>query len=132
VGFREGAPRDEARGCHPILQPILSELPRDGEYILMSERGDRYRETSLTNMICSASAEPGFPGYSPHGLRHLAGSALAEAGCSTPEIMFVLGHLTEKEAATYVKQARRTVMARSAMDEWAGNVKVLSTPPKKL
>jgi integrase len=82
----------------------------------MSERGDRYRETSLTNMICSASAELGFPGYSPHGLRHLAGSALAEAGCSTQEIMSILGHLTEKEAATYVKQARRKVMARSAMD----------------
>jgi integrase len=98
----------------------------------MSERGDRYRETSLTNMICSASAELGFPGYSPHGLRHLAGSALGEAGCSTPEMMFILGHLTEKEAAAYVKQARRKVMARSAMDEWAGNVKVFSTALKKL
>jgi integrase len=49
----------------------------------------------------------GFPGYSPHGLRHLAGAELAEAGCSMHEIMSILGHLTEREAATYVKQTQR-------------------------
>lgn len=35
------------------------------------------------------------------------------------EIMAILGHLTQKEAAGYVKQAQRKVMARSAVDKWA-------------
>ena len=69
-------------------------------------------------MICNACTELGWPGYSPHGLRHLAGAALAEAGASMDEIMAILGHLTEDEARVYVQQARRKVMAKSAMRKW--------------
>jgi hypothetical protein len=36
------------------------------------------------------------------GLRHLAGAELAEARCSRHEIMSIIGHLTEREAAGYV------------------------------
>jgi hypothetical protein len=35
------------------------------------------------------------------GLRHLAGAELAEARRSMHEIMSILGHLTEREAAGY-------------------------------
>jgi integrase len=64
------------------------------------------------------SATTAKSGYSPHGLRHLAGAALAEAGATMDEIMAILGHLTEDEAHGYVQNARRKVMARSAMDKW--------------
>jgi len=37
------------------------------------------------------------------------------------EVMAVLGHLTEDEAREYVRQARRKVMARSAIDKWEKN-----------
>jgi len=37
------------------------------------------------------------------------------------EVMAVLGHLTEDEACEYVRQARRKVMARSAMENWEAN-----------
>lgn len=43
------------------------------------------------NMMSIACAEVGFPSYSCHGLRHLAGAALAEAGATVDEIMSVLG-----------------------------------------
>ena len=56
--------------------------------------------------------------YSPHGLRHLAGAALAEAGATMDEVLAILGSLTEDEARGYVQQARRKVMARSVMDKW--------------
>jgi hypothetical protein len=51
-------------------------------------------------------------------LRHLAGSALAEAGCSVPQIMSVLGHLTEKHAYHYVRQANRLRLADDAVAMW--------------
>jgi hypothetical protein len=37
------------------------------------------------------------------------------------EIMSILGHLTEREAATYVKQTQRKRMAQSGMNKWAGH-----------
>jgi len=37
------------------------------------------------------------------------------------EVMSILGHLTAREAAGYVKQAQRKRMAQSGMDKWAGH-----------
>jgi len=107
--------------CHRRLREHLTATGIQGEYLLSNTWEKPYRETSLTNLVCSACKELGFPGYSPHGLRHLAGAAFAEAGCSMDEVMAVLGHLTEDEAREYVRQARRKVMARSAMDKWERN-----------
>jgi integrase len=103
---------------HPRLLERLNTLDRSSPYILTSERGAPFRATSITNQFCTVCKMLGFPGYSPHGLRHLAGSELVEAGCSVHEVMSILGHLTEAEANEYVTQARRKVMARSAMDKW--------------
>jgi integrase len=89
-----------------------------GEYLLESNRKTRYNDQSLSRLIADACEGLGFPGYSPHGLRHLAGASLAEAGCSVHEIMSVLGHITEDEAMHYVKQANRKKMAASAMAKW--------------
>jgi integrase len=106
--------------CHPILKTKLAQVERKRPYILTTKRGTPFKAGSVTKMIGLACEELGFPGYSPHGLRHLAGAELAEAGCSMHEIMSILGHLTEKEAAGYVKQAQRKKMAQSGMDKWAG------------
>jgi integrase len=104
--------------AHIRLREHLAGTGIDGEFLLTSTRGGPFRATSLTTMICDACIALGFPGFSPHGLRHLAGAALAEAGCSMDEIMAVLGHLTEDEARAYVQTARRKVMAKSAMRKW--------------
>jgi integrase len=58
------------------------------------------------------------PGYSCHGLRHLAGAALAEAGATIDEIMSVLGHTTHEMARLYVQQANRKLMAKHAISKW--------------
>lgn len=104
--------------AHRILRNHLTATGLDGKYLLNSTRGDRFRATSLTTMICNQCAEFGFPGYSPHGLRHLAGAALAEAGATIDQIMSILGHLTEDEARGYVAQARRKIMAADGMKLW--------------
>jgi integrase len=104
--------------CHRILREHFNTTGLEGRYLLTSTRGDRFRATSLTTMICNQCAEFGFPGYSPHGLRHLAGAALAEAGATIDQIMSILGHLTEDEARGYVQQARRKIMAADGMKLW--------------
>jgi integrase len=105
--------------CHRILRAHFNaDGIGEGPYLLMSTRGDRFRATSLTTTICNACTDFGFPGYSPHGLRHLAGAALAEAGATLEQIKSILGHLTDKEARKYIQQARRKVMAADGMRLW--------------
>jgi integrase len=105
--------------CHRILRDHFNaDGIEPGPYLLMSTRGDRFRATSLTTMICNQCADFGFPGYSPHGLRHLAGAALAEAGATLEQIKSILGHLTDDEARKYIQQARRKVMAADGMRLW--------------
>ena len=89
----------------------------------------------MTNLVCSIASELGYKGYSPHGLRHLAGVALAEAGCTVPQIIAVLGHLTEKQANLYWRQADRTRLAGDAIallerSEQTNNVVPLYAPTK--
>jgi integrase len=113
--------------AHLRLRNYLAALPRESEFILTSPKGGAYPNTSVTNLVCSVTGELGFKGHSPHGLRHLAGAALAEAGCSVPQIMSLLGHLTEKQALHYVRQANRTRLTDDAVATWerADNVAVM-------
>lgn len=104
--------------AHKRLREHFASTGLGAEHLLESSWGLPYRETSLTNMIIDACKAAGYPGFSPHGLRHSAGSALAEAGCSVHEIMSILGHLTEREAYEYVRQANRKVMAKSGIEKW--------------
>jgi integrase len=104
--------------AHKNLRDHLSTTGITGDYLLTSVRGHAYAAKTLTNRICQACNDLGFPGHSPHGLRHLAGASLAEAGCSLHEIMSILGHLSEKEAAEYVRQAQRKRMAKSGIGKW--------------
>lgn len=67
---------------HERLRKYLAGLPRESDFILTSPKGGAYRKTAVTSIVIGIATELGFKGYSPHGLRHLAGSALAEAGCS--------------------------------------------------
>jgi integrase len=104
--------------AHKRLREYLDTLPRGEGTILVSPRGGPYAKKTISNLVCAICIELGFKGYSPHGLRHLAGASLAEAGCTTEQIKAVLGHLTDKQAAQYIKQANRVRMAEDAMDAW--------------
>jgi hypothetical protein len=57
----------------------------------------------------------GVQGYSAHGLRHLAGKLLGDAGCTTLQIMAITGHRTFKEAERYTKGAEQRKLAREAI-----------------
>jgi integrase len=106
--------------AHTQLRVHLSATGIGGEYLLTKEDGTRFSDGGLSNLITRVVRELGFPGYSAHGLRHLAGAALAEVGASVHEIMAILGHVTEAQAMEYTRQANRKVMAVSAMAKWDG------------
>ena len=58
---------------------------------------------------------------SMHGLRHTAGSALAEAGCSQAEIAAILGHEELSTSEIYTKQAGQKSMATAAIQKLERN-----------
>jgi integrase len=104
---------------HKRLRKYLAALPRRGKHILTSPvTGKRYAKQSITNYVTARCAALGFAGYSAHGLRHSAGVALAEAKCTVPQIMAILGHVTEKQAIHYIKQASQRGLADDGMANW--------------
>jgi integrase len=105
--------------AHKTLRDHLAVTGMEGEYLLLRRGGKPFSDGGLSHLIKDTVDKLGFPGHSAHGLRHLAGAALAEAGASVHEIMAILGHLTEDQAMEYTRQANRKVMAASAMKKWS-------------
>jgi len=55
------------------------------------------------------------PQCSAHGLRKLAATRLANAGCSTDHIKAITGHKSMSEVARYTRAADQARLARQAM-----------------
>jgi integrase len=104
--------------AHPALREHLTKIGIGGA-TLLAYGGKPYTPVGLSNLIRKTVERLGYPGYSAHGLRHLAGAALAECGASVHEIMSILGHTTEKQAMEYTRQANRKRMAAHAMAKWS-------------
>jgi len=66
-----------------------------------------------TRKVMEAIGEAG-KGYTPHGLRHLAGDELAEAGASAKEIAAVLRHATLAMVQRYTSSADQQRLADAA------------------
>jgi integrase len=102
---------------HPGLIAALDEIPKRAPQILTRASGRPWTSVNelarRTRAVMEAIGQEG-QGYTPHGLRHAAGDALAEAGCSDAQIMAVLGHSTERMARTYTRTASRKRLAKSA------------------
>lgn len=83
--------------------------------------GDRSRSANgFYNMFVYWAGQAGLPaGLSPHGLRKAQGRRLAEAGCSAPEIMAVLGHKTLSEGQKYIDDFNRQRAASTGMERVA-------------
>lgn len=102
---------------HRDLWATLEAYPRDKVALMATSRGGRYTTESFGNLMADAIRAAKLPRHCKlHGLRKSAGVRLAEVGCSTKEIMAVLGHRTMSQAAHYTKQAEQVKLARSAMD----------------
>jgi integrase len=56
------------------------------------------------------------PQCSAHGLRKLAATRLADAGCSHQQIKAITGHRSDSALAPYIRAADQARLARQAMD----------------
>jgi integrase len=87
---------------------------------IATAQGAARSEKAFTNWVIDAAREAGLPPHSsPHGLRKAACRRLAEAGCSTLEIMAITGHRNLKEVETYVKAVNQRRLAMTAVDKRA-------------
>jgi len=110
--------------AHKRLREHLATVERESEYIMTSQYGRAFKPTGVTNRIIEITRDElkfldqDGDVYSPHGLRHLCGASLAEAGCSAQQIMSILGHLTGEQANHYVRKANRARMGEDAIAAW--------------
>ena len=98
--------------AHARLREYLDALPKTALMFVVDAKAQPLLERTFTKEFRWA----GLQGLNFHGLRHTAGSALAEAGCSEKEIMAVLGHRT----SAMVHQGGTAAAARFKRDRQAG------------
>lgn len=117
--------------AHPALRAALDAAPRTAPTIVTRERAigrtatgkpiagrytvDGFR-TVFFRLVAELVEHCDLPaGITFHGLRHTAGVALAEAGCSAPQIAAVLA-CTMPMAENYVRSADRRQLAGAAIE----------------
>lgn len=101
---------------HAELSVVLAKAERKHLLILTTHAGAQITDGGYGNWFREACQAAGLPQRcSSHGLRKAAAARLAEAGCSTREIMSITGHRSLSEVERYTRGAEQKRLARSAM-----------------
>ena len=100
---------------HPDLAEIVRRIPAQNTTFLMTEYGKPFTPNGFGNAFRKWCNRAGLPHCSAHGLRKATATLLAESGATAHEIMSVTGHQTLEEVERYTRNARRQVLADSAM-----------------
>jgi len=101
---------------HRDLLVVLEKARHNHVSILVTEWGKPFTVDGFSGFMRDAIRAAGLPlDCQPHGLRKAAGRRLAEAGCTTKQIMAVLGHKSLAEAERYTKEADQIRLATDAM-----------------
>jgi integrase len=124
----------------PLMIPMAAELvtalasvPRTNLTFLMTEKGAPFTAAGFGNWFRDRCNEAGLPQCSAHGLRKLAATRLANAGCSADQIMAITGHKSLSEVARYTKAADQQRLARQAITNLrADREQKLSNLPTRL
>lgn len=102
---------------HPALADAMKDWPRTAETILTDPLGKKWIPETLTSLMWRAAQAGQIPqGLNVHGLRKLAATLLAEAGCSVHEIAAITGHKTLQMVQHYTKSVDQMRMATSAIN----------------
>src|SRR6478736_6069790 len=103
---------------HRDLLVVLEKARHNHVSILVTEWGKPFTVDGFSGFMRDAIRAAGLPlDCQPHGLRKAAGRRLAEAGCTTKQIMAVLGHKSLAEAERYTKEADQIRLATDAMSQ---------------
>lgn len=101
---------------HPVLKSAMDGWERQAVTILVNARGRPWRADSLSAGLRYALDVLGFPADANiHGVRKLAATNLAEAGCSAHEIASITGHRSLKMVSLYTASADQERMATAAI-----------------
>ena len=101
---------------HPVLKAAMDGWQRVATTILVHSKGGPWRPDNATAGLREALARIGFPpGWGIHGLRKLAATNLAEAGCSVHEIASITGHKSLALVGMYTASVDQERMATAAI-----------------
>jgi integrase len=116
------AVRQEKTG-EPLLFPIDAPLAAVRAVtacanlpLLLNEHGQPFTSKAFGNWFRIRCNEAGLPQCSAHGLRKLAATRLAKAGCSNQEIKAITGHRSDASLAPYIRKANKVQLARQARE----------------
>jgi len=98
----------------PALAQALAAVPRTNLTFLMTERGAAFTKAGFGNWFRDRCREAGLHQRSIHGLRKLAATRLADAGCSAHQIAAITGHKTLSEVTRYTRAADQVRLAEQA------------------
>lgn len=110
---------------HPRLVEVLDGIPRRAAVIVTRQSGRPWTVNYLARAVREAVTRQGQQGrgFTPHGLRHSAGDALAEAGASSKQIGAILGHKTLSMVQRYTESADQRKLASAAVWHLHGEVR---------
>jgi integrase len=104
----------------PLLLPVAADLasalatvPRDNLTFLLTSHGAPFG-VSFGKWFRARCIEAGVPQCSAHGLRKLAATRMAHAGCSDRELMAVFGWRSHSEVKRYTEKANQSLLAEQA------------------
>lgn len=103
---------------HPVLKAAIDAWKRTATstHILTSQGGRPWQANHLTHMMAIELPKLGLrDALNIHGLRKLAATSLADAGCSAHEIAAVTGHRTLAMVQLYTASADQERLARTAI-----------------
>jgi integrase len=100
---------------HPDLQTEMATWPRTAVTVLTQADGTPWTPDALTMATMRALEPTGMKGHNIHGLRALAATRLAEAGCTAHEIAAITGHASLAQVALYTRTADQERLARAAV-----------------
>ena len=101
---------------HRDLLAVLEKARHNHVTIINTEFGKSFTVDGFSAFMRDAIRAAGLPlDCQPHGLRKAAGRRLAEAGCTTKQIMAILGHKSLAEAERYTKEADQIRLATEGM-----------------
>ena len=112
--------------CHPALREELLRWKQDARsvMILTNTIGRPWQPEHLSHVLPAALVELGLPSdLNVHGLRKLAATSLADAGCSVHEIAAITGHRTLSMVAFYTASADQERLASAAIIRLTGKKK---------
>lgn len=84
---------------HGRLYSVLKELPRKGDYVFCSNKGEKF--VDIKNGFKGACRRAGIKDFRFHDLRHTFASHLVMSGCNIRTVQQLLGHTTIKTTMKY-------------------------------